>query len=430
MLIASRGDHDLVNVTGYRAWHFPQTDAGVYAGHHPATSGEAIAQLQRLQKRGARYLVFPWTSRWWLDHYTALTAHLNTAHKLAVSDEGVCIVFELNDAGSAAEDLEEGAVDPGADDSESGDEAPCLRLAAAAPARATRILTILARYGTDAYPRAEQDIDAFFARRLPGIDRTTIVVDNALPRGYVETLPDGFLIGGDNHAREFSAFDRAIDFIGSNIWSYDLVHLATSAFNTLYVAYLDRFDAGVLDAIAGRPACLGHIDCYNEPIELLTFRSQHWMRSCFLFVPPAEVKALGRFAAISDGRRFFSGNPDDPFRRDAPLSPNYRNYITTWLTGGDIGQGVEWHSSFALTRDTLPAFEQKTISILNEQLLSVRLRALGCRLVDVTWLSAKLRQRRRAEIQWATSWREQLAHRDGDAVIVEDDRRASAVGVV
>jgi len=246
----------------------------------------------------------------------------------------------------------------------------------------------------------------------------------------MEERLDHVLIGGDNRAREFSAFDRALEFVGADIWSYDLVHFATSAFNTLYVAYLDRFEAGVLSAVTGRGVCVGHIDCYNDPVDVLTFRSQHWMRSCFLFLPPAEVKALGRLTSIVDGSRLFSGNPDEPFRDTAPVSRNYRDYVTTWLTGGDIGQGVEWHSTFRLTRETLPAFEQKAISIFNEHLLAIRLRALGCRLIDVTWLSSLLRTRSAQDIAWATGWQEQLAGRDRDSIHVGEGSRRVAVSAV
>jgi len=203
------------------------------------------------------------------------------------------------------------------------------------------------------------------------------------------------------------------------------VHFATSAFKTLYVAYLDRFDLEVLGAMNGRPVCLGHLDCYNEPIDVLAYRSQHWVRSCFFFLPPAEVKALGRFAFVGDGRPFFSGDPDAPFRSDAPISANYREYIVRWLAGADIGQGVSWHSGFALSRETRPAFEHKAMSILNEQLLGIRLRALGCRLIDVTWLSTELRRKRPAEIPWSAGWREQLANRETDALRVPDERPAA-----
>jgi hypothetical protein len=83
----------------------------------------------------------------------------------------------------------------------------------------------------------------------------------------------------------------------------------------------------------------------------------------------------------------FSHDPKSPFRRDAPLSENARKYIGDWLTGEGTGQGVQWHSRFGLTSETLSLFEAKASAILNEQLLSARLQAQGCDLVDVSWLA-------------------------------------------
>ena len=280
-----------------------------------------------------------------------------------------------------------------------------------------RVLTILVRFGTEQYPDAEQEIDDIFRRRMPDVDRTVVVVDNALPIAAVVERGARMLLGGDNSAREFSAFDRAIQFIGREIWRFDLVHFATSAFNSLYVEYLQRFDTRVLQCIVGRPVCIGHIDGYNEPVEALGFHTQHWIRTGFFMLPPGEVKMLGSFVTARDGRHFFSGNPEAPFREQGPLSQRYRQYIIGWLTGVDIGQGVQWHSHFQVTSETLPAFEHKALSIVNEHLLAVRLRAMGCRLIDVTWLATVLARRKPVSVAWGTPWRQQLADRDRDALV-------------
>jgi len=281
-----------------------------------------------------------------------------------------------------------------------------------------RVLTILLRYGTTAYPDAERQIDEIFGRQLSQIDREVIVIDNALPPGVNETHGRRTVIGGDNTFREFSGFDRALAHVGPALASYDLVHFATDAFHTLYVEYLKRFDAAVLAAIAGRPACVGHIDCYNEPIEVLGFHVQHWLRTGFFFMPPTEVASLGTFVSVRETRRFFSTDPQAPFRAEAPLSRRYQEYLIDWITGSDIGQGVQWHSSFALDAEKLSAFAQKSHAIMNEQLFSARLRAMGCRLIDVTWLSARLERGDMRPDEWNTPWRRQLAGRDRDPVVV------------
>lgn len=282
-----------------------------------------------------------------------------------------------------------------------------------------RILTLFLRYGTAKFPDAEARLDQLFAAQLPEVDRTTVVVDSALPAATVERQgPRRTLIGADNAFSEWSAADRGIAFAGHEIWSYDLVHLATAAFDTLYTRYLERIDTRLLRALIGRPCCLGHIDYYNDPVRVLTFRSQHWVRTSFVFLAPAELRALRSLVSFAEPSLLFSGDPRRPFRADAPLSESYRKYIYDWLVGADIGQGVRWHSGAPLDADNLAAFERKTLAILNEHLLSIRLRALGCRLTDVTFLAARLARAPREEVPWHLDWRAQLAARDVDAVAV------------
>jgi GT2 family glycosyltransferase len=95
VLVASKGDGALVDLPQHRAWHFPQTEHGSYAGHHPADSAEAVAALEALRGRGAAYLLIPSTCLWWLDHYKEFRRHLETCHtRLAVPD-GICAIYRL-----------------------------------------------------------------------------------------------------------------------------------------------------------------------------------------------------------------------------------------------------------------------------------------------------------------------------------------------
>ena len=167
-----------------------------------------------------------------------------------------------------------------------------------------RILTIFTRFGTEKYATAEQELDKLFAARLPDVVRDVIVVDTAMTAGVVEQNGRRTLLGSDNDAWEFSAIDTAVRFVGNRLWTYDLVNVATSAFRQLYVGYLERFTPAVLDAIEGRPICLGHIDCYNEPIRVLEYASQHWIRtSCFFLPRPSSAfcSPCGRRAAAIAG---------------------------------------------------------------------------------------------------------------------------------
>lgn len=280
-----------------------------------------------------------------------------------------------------------------------------------------RVLSVFVRHGTAKYSGAEAELTELFRKQLPDVNHDVVVVDTSMKPGHVGSTPGG-VIGGDNSVREFSGFDTGLAHVGDNLRHYDLVNLTTSAFRELYRGYLERFTPAVLSAIAGRPVCLGHVDCYNEPIQIIGSTSQHWIRTSCIFLPPAVLGSLRTLVSTNDRERWFSGDPSKPFRADAPLSPTYQRLIIDWLTGKDIGQGVTWHSRVRLDDRNLPEFEQKALSILNEHLLSLRLCAAGAHTIDVTWLSAVLA--RTPEVVWNTPWWEQLAHRDRDAIRVRN----------
>src|SRR5678809_1192263 len=59
LIVISKGDEDLLRFEQRRAWHFPQNENGIYAGHYPAEGAEAICQLQSLIARGGEYMLIP-----------------------------------------------------------------------------------------------------------------------------------------------------------------------------------------------------------------------------------------------------------------------------------------------------------------------------------------------------------------------------------
>jgi hypothetical protein len=280
-----------------------------------------------------------------------------------------------------------------------------------------RIVTVLARHGTATYGDAVATMDGLFMRQMADVARDLLVVDTALAEQHHESLGTGrTLIGAPNTHWEFSAWDRGLAWLGERIDTYDFIHLATSAFSMLNTRHLDRFDAGMLGLVRGRAAAVGHIDYFDEPVTIGDRSLQSWLRSSFIVVPPAELRRLGSLVSVDDPRPFFSGDPASPFRADAPLSERYRDDIIGWLTGPGTGQGVEWHSRFALTPATLGLFAAKAMAILNEQVLSARLRAQGCALVDATWLATQRARLAPDEPLGAIpEWRWQITQRDVDA---------------
>ena len=116
VLMVSKGDAALLALPGHRAAHFPQDGAGGYAGHHPRDGVAAKAELERLRREGAEYLVIPATARWWLDYYGEFARHLANHCEVVADTPDACLIYGLgrlgSDAGSVPELVEpQAAVD-------------------------------------------------------------------------------------------------------------------------------------------------------------------------------------------------------------------------------------------------------------------------------------------------------------------------------
>ena len=95
VVVVSRGDENLLQLGPRRGWHFPQTEAGVYAGSYPADSRDAIAHLEEVRRKGADYLLFPSTAFWWLGFYGDFQKYLEYRYPCVFSDPS-CLIFQLS----------------------------------------------------------------------------------------------------------------------------------------------------------------------------------------------------------------------------------------------------------------------------------------------------------------------------------------------
>jgi glycosyltransferase involved in cell wall biosynthesis len=101
VLVVSRGDERIVDFPRHRGEHFPQAKDGLYAGHHPADSADAIARLEGLRESGAEYLVIPGTSAWWLEHYAEFAGYLEEQYTRVAAEDRAFVVYELKLAAKA-----------------------------------------------------------------------------------------------------------------------------------------------------------------------------------------------------------------------------------------------------------------------------------------------------------------------------------------
>jgi len=253
--------------------------------------------------------------------------------------------------------------------------------------REIKILCLYLRYGPNDYPGSLEKLMGWYQlkQQTSNVSLTLWVIDNIIEQEYDGIdIESGFrLISGNNSQREFSGFQKIIEKYREDIESYDVVHFVTSAFDQLFNGYLEYFDLNHLYPVLHRSLCLGHIDSYDQPIKLLGFSSQCWIRTGFFFISPHTLYSLNDVVAIKDKTIFFNdlGN----FLNNGNIDEVYIQYLKQWLYGEQL-QGVVWHGRIKTDND----FAEKALSILNEHMLSIRLRTIGVHLVDYYWLKNNL----------------------------------------
>ncbi len=250
-----------------------------------------------------------------------------------------------------------------------------------------KILCLFVRHGTEKYPDALAVLDQWYEIHGLISQRTLWIIDNELETDApIRAVASNTLLRpGDNRSWEFSAWARAMREADDDQERYDVVHFVTSAFNTLYTAYLGHFFPQMLAYVTSHNVCLGHIDSYDRPIELAGHSSSSWIRTCFFFLPAGLAHKIENWTAFADTRDVFSSPRAISFRHDAPLSREYQQRITVWLEGKEVG-GHTWHSPVRSGQNEAARFQQKALAILNEHNFSIMLRKLHVPLVDFCWL--------------------------------------------
>lgn len=102
VLVVSRGDEQLLNLTGCTGWHLPQDEKGAYLGYYPTDSTEAIQWLEQLRAKGGDFLLLPETLNWWLEYYAQFRCHLENKYRRFNPKDDSCIIYDLRESESTS----------------------------------------------------------------------------------------------------------------------------------------------------------------------------------------------------------------------------------------------------------------------------------------------------------------------------------------
>jgi len=213
----------------------------------------------------------------------------------------------------------------------------------------------------------------------PGISSTTV---NVAP---VSTIV------GDNSAREFSGYQAGVRHLRSSGIAPDVWILANDRVDAYGLDAVGLLCDRTLDVAASLPCVLGQVDSWPAPSRLLGVDVTNWARSNLLVVPEHSLRSIGSLMTI-DAREFDSLVSDDPPDSRTLANPAlalqslgtaWSALAAEWLTGVGSSLRSHWYGAAPLEPSIWSAYRGKVHSIVNEQLLSARLRASDAPIVSL-----------------------------------------------
>ena len=218
-----------------------------------------------------------------------------------------------------------------------------------------------------------------------------IVIDNSILENHYKIKNDDIiLINGDNSDREFSAWQKGIDKITELKLNYDLILFINEAFLVYKDSYLLKHLKTSVERCLKYNSVVGIFDKdqLNRKLSINNYMFSRWLRSNMFFVPKnvmVQLKSLILIkkeeydAIIPPVFPLIINNYKDCFTTDNTINEDFKQKIYEWLTN-------EWHSKIVLNSDTWNLFRIKAKAIINEALLTSKIRSLG---FDIIWYAPK-----------------------------------------
>jgi hypothetical protein len=220
-------------------------------------------------------------------------------------------------------------------------------------------------------------------KRINGFEVIVVKMDNFSE--HKEARKEGhnvYDIGGDNTYWEFSGWKKGMAFLQEKHIEPDLVMFVNDAFMNHskyghdYKYYKSRVSTLTLSRL--KDSVLGIIVNRNTVENMLGYNVSSFIRSSIFVVPYSIAKKL-QLTFITDEiiddifPQEYSGRI---FNDTDKLNWNLRRFLEVWIT-------QRWAQSRAVTSENWGFLKPKLIAILNERLLTAKIREAGVRIVNM-----------------------------------------------
>jgi hypothetical protein len=247
-----------------------------------------------------------------------------------------------------------------------------------------KLVILYVQYKPKSYTGSFEQLKSY-VDKIPFCKKQYFIIDNEYEGDVVQEIGNEVSkIGGDNSSWEFSGWQKGLDFLNAQKIEYDLVLLCNNAF-------LMNDGSSLLERYAARAAYLsyflqsvvGRADSYGKEFQIESHKMKSWVCTNSFFIPRRFIQKIKSVITFNshDMERFLpvEYNSGEIFLKEAAISQWYMDKaLIEWLT-------KNWHGSFSLSNNTWDIFSRKVHSILNEVVLTARLRESGARVLDYRW---------------------------------------------
>jgi hypothetical protein len=257
----------------------------------------------------------------------------------------------------------------------------------------SKVYVIALCYGDEHLNGMLDVAETFVKNNFPNVETHLLVVDNKLTRPEEPNRYGGLCIYGDNSQQEFSGWQRGIEYLASHFKPSNtdaVVFLNDTVHRRNYAVGGDRyFEAYRIDQDGPAPQvwAAGYLDDFPAEASIHGLKFTTWIRSnLFAMNWPAVQLITPLVFPCSISEVFDSTDSNRFWGEQAPMSDNWKAYISSWLFGAEDPRFPEyrlkWIRSEKLNPDNRRYFQSKAISILSEHYLTARLLKSKVRIFD------------------------------------------------
>lgn len=243
--------------------------------------------------------------------------------------------------------------------------------------QAPRTLIVFLTYG-DAYKGSLGDFLRICRRiRLP---KRLLIVRNDADAGLSVQIDDWiFELGGDNSVFEFSGWQKALESQAAREFDPDVYLIANDAFRARGFSTVPAIDDEILGTVSRQRLFGGHRRRFSFHASCRGMDLSPYVSASFFVASKEVLQDIGELVTERSCEKFVKQPfEQDLFTDDEMWSARLKKYVTVGLTRNYHEPGKR------LRPEHHDFFQRKILCIVNELLLSARVRSKGYRIVDLT----------------------------------------------